>query len=236
MMIEVVEPGLREPIPPVPVTQPAGEIRFAARVPAMLWPATITDRDDITTRLTRPPFTLANPGSQKHRARGLGLLLDWLSDYPGRSWQQRWMASGADTAAAGWRTIPADWLRERADFNPGRHYALCAAVVVAIAADVLRPSLGWLVAAGTRPLAAAHDMMQTRDPDGFTRLRTLCQGDRLISAQACDATLRRAALILAAQGGTVDQITIGDVLELLDTEARIHRQPKTHAGEFYQIR
>ena len=30
------------------------------------------------------------------RIRGLDWLLDWLTDQPGETWQQRWMVSGAD--------------------------------------------------------------------------------------------------------------------------------------------
>ncbi|WP_219070820.1 site-specific integrase, partial [Candidatus Mycobacterium methanotrophicum] len=235
MTVELVEPTLGEPICAVAPDEPAGDTRFAARVPAVVWPATTASRHEVTTRLSRPPFVLDSAGSQEHRVRGLGLLLDWLSDYPGHSWQQRWMASGADAAAAHWRAVPAKWLRRRGDFNSGRQRALCAAVVVAIAADVFRPSLDWLVGAGIRSLATAHDLMETRDPDGFTRLRKLCDSDRLVSARGRDYTLRRAALILAAQGGTVGEITIGDVLELLATEARIYRQPRTHGADFYRM-
>ena len=38
------------------------------------------------------------PGS----ASGREALLDWLAGQDGGSWQQRWLASGADTAAAAW--------------------------------------------------------------------------------------------------------------------------------------
>jgi integrase len=174
-------------------------------------------------------------GSQKYRLRGLQLLLDWLSDQPGGSWQQRWMASGVDAAAAGWRQIPADWLHRHGRFNPGRHRALCAAVVVVIAADLVRPSLAWLVAAGTRSLVVVHDTMEARDPDGFARLRQLCDSDPLVSARGRDHSLHRAALIIAAKGGTLGEMTIGDVLELLDTEAGIYRQPRTHGADFYRM-
>ena len=234
MTIELVEPALREPIPPALVDDPGGT-RFPARVPTAAWSVTTAGRDEVTARLSRPPFVLDGAASQKHRSRGLRLLLDWLSDQPGDSWQQRWMSGGVDAAAADWRQVPADWLRRHDHFNPGRHAALCAAVAVAIAADLVRPSLAWLVAAGTRSLIAAHDMMEARDPDGFARLRHLCDSDPLVSARGRDHTLHRAALIIAAKGGTLGEITIGDVLELLDTEARIHRQPRTHGADFYRM-
>jgi hypothetical protein len=38
-------------------------------------------------------------------------LLDWLGAQPGQTWQDRWLASGADAAGAAWRDIPAQWLR-----------------------------------------------------------------------------------------------------------------------------
>jgi hypothetical protein len=145
------------------------------------------------------------------------------------------LASGVDAAAADWRRVPADWLRRHDHFNPGRHAAMCAAVAVAIAADLVRPSPAWLVAAGTRSLVVVHDTMEARDPDGFARLRRLCDSDPLVSARGRDHTLHRAALIVAAKGGMLGEITIGDVLELLDTEARIHRQPRTHGADFYRM-
>ena len=38
----------------------------------------------------------------KTRRRGLTKLLDWLQRQPGDSWQEKWLASGADAAGSGW--------------------------------------------------------------------------------------------------------------------------------------
>jgi hypothetical protein len=38
----------------------------------------------------------------KTRRRGLNKLLDWLECQPGETWQERWLASGADAAGSGW--------------------------------------------------------------------------------------------------------------------------------------
>ena len=233
MTVEIDEPGLRQPTAPAGVDEPGGAL-FPARVLAVTWPATTGSRDEVAARLARPPFVLDRTGSQGHRVRGVGLLLDWLSDQPGHSWQQRWMASGADAAAAGWRRVPADWLRRHDHVNPGRHAALCAAVTVAIAADVVRPSLGWLVAAA-RSMAVVRRMVEARDVEGFARLRELCDSDPQVSARGREHALHRGALIIAAKGGMLGEITIGDVLELLDTEARIYRQPRTHGADFYRM-
>jgi hypothetical protein len=50
--------------------------------------------------LTSAPFVVDNAHTQKIRIRGLTFLLDWLEAQPGRTWQQRWLASEADSAGA----------------------------------------------------------------------------------------------------------------------------------------
>ena len=87
---------------------------------------------------------------QQRRVRGLAMLLDWLAAQPGQSWQERWLASGADRAGAGWRQLPAQWLRDRGLPGEGRQAELCSALTVVICADLIRPSLGWLVSADAR--------------------------------------------------------------------------------------
>ena len=63
-----------------------------------------------------------------------------------------------------------------------------------------------------------------RDRQGFARLRALCDGEPGVAASAAarNHTLRRAAVIMAAKGGVLAGITLGDFLELLDTEAGVH--------------
>jgi integrase len=83
--------------------------------------------------------------------------------------------------------------------------------------------------------ALVRDLARTRDPQGFARLRELCAGDRGISKAAGDYALRRASLIIAAKGGIVTAITVGDVLELLDAEAGAHAAPARDGAVFYRL-
>ena len=184
-------------------------------------------------RLTRAPFALESAGSQQQRRRGLVLLLAWLSEQPGASWQDRWLASGADAAGARWRQLPAQWLRDRGHDADGQHAVFGAALTVAICAEVVRPGLAWLVAAVPRGGALARCMAQTRDVEGFARLREVCDRDAQVPA-ATGHTLHRGAVVLAAKGGTIAAITVGDVLELLDVEADAHRRPMAHGAAFYR--
>ncbi len=217
------------PVVPTPVSA-----RFPARPRAAGWPATCEGREQVFDRLTRAPFLLESPGAQKQRRRGLAALLDWLGEQPGASWQDCWLASGADTAGVDWRAIPAQWLRgagRSAEQTP----LLGAALTVAICADVLRPSTAWFVRAVPRGGALARGMAQTRDVEGFTRLRQVCDRDDHLPAAAGHHTLHRAAVVLGANGGTIAEVTVGDVLELLDAESDAHRSPMAHGTAFYRV-
>jgi len=83
---------------------------FPARAAATHWPATHHDRDTALAVLTRPPFTMSHPGSQRGRRRGLVIALSWLSDQPGETWQQRWLSTGTDEAGTEWKQVCQPWL------------------------------------------------------------------------------------------------------------------------------
>ena len=55
-------------------------------------------------QLTRPPFAFETASRQETRARGLARLLEWLAGQPGGTWQERWLASGAEEAGAAGRS------------------------------------------------------------------------------------------------------------------------------------
>jgi len=226
---DVQEHGSPSP-PAVPTLTSA---RSPGRPTAAGWPATRQGREQVFDRLTRAPFLLNSAGAQKERRRGLVALLDWLDEQPGVSWQDRWMASGANTAGADWRQIAAHWLRTTGR-PEGLTGPLGAALTVAVCADVLRPSTAWFVAAVPRGGALARGMAHTRDAAGFARLRQVSDLDDHLPAAAGRHTLHRAAVVLGAHGGMIADITVGDVLELLDAESAAHRKPMAHGIAFYR--
>ena len=218
-----------------PTGREAGRIRFPARHSPESWPATCQSRDAVWDRLTRAPFVVDNAHTQKIRLRGLTFLLDWLEDQPGRTWQERWLASGADAAGAGWRKSPARWLQEHDLVAEWRLEALASALLVAISADLVRPALGWLVAKATGPGSLVRHLAHARDPDGFARLKALCDADPHVSSVANSHTLHRAAEILATKGGLLADVTVGDVLELLDAELDTLASVPGDAAVFYRL-
>ena len=134
-------------------------------------------RDTAWERLTRPPFVLEDAKRQQRRVRGLALLLDWLAAQPGQTWQERWLASGADRAGAGWRQLPAAWLH---DLRPAPRGAAGRVVRGADRGDLRQPgpSLSWAgwyppMPGGTAPWSAAWPGPVTaKDSGGCRRCAT----------------------------------------------------------------
>jgi integrase len=164
--------------------------------------------------VTAEPYVLGNADTQRKRRRGLARALDWLQGQPGATWQQRWQTSGAEAANARWRSVPLGWLAERDFRSQWLPSELSGALTVLISADLLRPSLSWLVAVPAIKADLAETIAVGRDPAGFALLQA--HGGHAPSTMRL--TVGRVATILAAKGGTVTDLTVGDVLELADAE------------------
>jgi hypothetical protein len=186
-------------------------------------------------RLTSGMIVLDNANSQERRVRGLAWLLDWLADQPGETWQQRWMASGADAAGGAWRRVPIAWQQARGRESRWLWHELSGALVVAICGDLVRPSLRCLIAGAAGKGSLTRNLARIRDPQGFACLRALCAADPHVSADAESLTLRRSAEIIAAKGGVLADITVGDALELMDREAEIFTCPTKDHKVFYRM-
>ena len=203
----------------------AARASFPPRPAAADWPAAHLSHDTVLDVLSGPAFALKNPGSQRLRRRGVIITVDWLADQPGGTWQQRWLASGAEAAGPGWKQGCTRWLDGHGVHVRQRLDLLSIGLILAVCSDIVRPSLGWLAASGVSPWALARNLELSRDREGFSRLRAMVCADARIPVAAWRATVGRAAIIVAAKGGTLSDITAGDFLELLDTETQVqHRR------------
>jgi integrase len=207
----------------------AARTRFPPRPAAAAWPATTHGREQVLGQLT-------GGAAGQQGAAGIEALLGWLEDQEGGTWQERWLASGAESLGAAWLQLPAQWLHRRGGHPDRRASMLPRALVTAIGGDIVRPSLAWLVTA-RYDTGLARVMAAYRDPAGFARLAGLCDrgSGGAVPKTARTRTLRRAAVILAAKGGALTGITIGDVLELLDTEAEVLGAVRADAAACYRL-
>ncbi|MEU5306952.1 site-specific integrase [Streptomyces noursei] len=209
--------------------------RFPARPVAAGWPATCTSRDEVQQLLSRPPFMLDNEGYQHKRQLGLPLLLDWLEDQPGCTWQDRWKTSRIEAAGAEWRQEISAWLQGRGTDQRWRLAAFSNALAAVISADVVRPSIGWLVTGATGKGVLVRNLARSRDPQGFARLRDLGESDADVRPTEARLALHRTAMILAAKGGVVQDVVVGDVLELVEAEADAHLKVSAGTRALYYL-
>lgn len=170
------------------VEPPSGRPRDAS------WAVTRLPREELCDRLKGS--ALLPPGDRRSRRQGLALLLDWLEQHPGSTWQDRWIATGVETDGRGLRPILEDWLRVEAQDVPHRLEAMGRAVSIAITADVIRPSLSWVVCGNFRRGSLIADLMRARDRDGLARLRAYCDADPAYTNTHLRADLIRFILLL----------------------------------------
>ena len=209
--------------------------RFPARVVAADWPATRRERDRALELVMSSASALPQAVALDNHRRGLLLLLDWLADQPGCTWQERWLASGADAAGEHWARGPARWLQDAGSYSPWRLEMMTSSLLVAVGADLVRPSLSWLLTGGKKR-KLARNMVRSRDREGFDQLRLLCEQDPGITPTAQSNILFRTAVIIASKGGTIADITVGDVLQILDLEVELRGQTRSGSATLRMLR
>jgi hypothetical protein len=218
-------------------TGPRLAARFPPRPVAISWPATRASRTHVLARLLAPPFVLDNPLSQRTRRLGLLSIVSWLEAQPGLTWQERWLASGAETAPD-WRDLLGRGSSRRPDPDPGglRTPHLSPALLVLICGDVVRPSLTWLARFAPARRGLAEELARTRDAAAFAQLKAMCR-QAGTATQTEQTALTRIGMILAAKGGMVGDITVGDCLELIEIsdQAGVAVHGGVHNPLFYQL-
>ncbi len=206
--------------------------RFPPRPAEAWWPHTAQRADETLRRLTSPPFVCERKATRAGRRRGVTKLLCWLAPFPGDTWQERWLASGAEEhPGTSWVQLPLGWLREHglpASYDPEE---LSAGLLMLICGNAIRPGLPWMLTRTHRYLASV--MADTRDPGGFDRLRQLAEAGPAASLPDARIAATRIATLLACKGGLISDITVGDCVELADTQRRVHARGGQKKVDFY---
>ena len=207
--------------------------KFPPRPAAESWEATEADRFTIMRRMLAAPFPAEDARARDFRKPAMLKILDWLGLHPGKTWQQRWDASGAGAdGRADWREQMAAELGAAAPQGRARKW-LGGALAQLIAGDVLRPGLPWLLTTDA-PRQLHLEMGRARDPAGVTALRELAAARGLSTARAGFA-VERVAVIMAAKGGTVAAVTPGDCMQLLECAMRVFSAGHMHSPFFYEL-
>lgn len=190
---------------------------FPARVQQTSWPSTCLDRTAVIERVLAAPFKLNNTTSQNYRRKGVLAVLGWLSTFPGETWQQRWEVSGAEEAKD-WREL---FTGDCADGPHGSQPPhLSSGLLMLICADVIRPSLLWLLSFPPARRNLAFEMVRTRDAVTFSAMNDTCTTEQ-VGVQAGQLAMTQIAVIMAAKGGLVADVEVGDCVEVMESIAAI---------------
>jgi hypothetical protein len=206
--------------------------RFPARPVPAWWPGTALDLEETVLRLTSPPFVPEANGTRAARRRGTSWMLRWLASFPGETWQERWEASGIEGHPGGsWARLPVGWLREGGRTASYDADDLSSGLLMLICGDVIRPAMPWMVTRAHRHLVPV--MEAVRDPDGFARLRELAASGPAESLADARLAATRIATLLACKGGVISDITVGDCVEMADTQRLVHSRGGQKKVDFY---
>ncbi|WP_328749109.1 site-specific integrase [Streptomyces sp. NBC_00285] len=185
--------------------------KFPPRQNLDSWFITEADTDYVLDRLRKHPFRAEGDSAQSTRMVGARAILAWLTTFPGSTWQANWDASPAADSPTGWHRTVRDWAAAELGRRP-TSACLASGTLALICADVIRPSPAWLAASSSNALRPA--MAAARDPEGFARLEAQFPA-AIRSTRHASAALKAVARTLAAFGGLVEDITVGDLLVLL---------------------
>ncbi|MEV5129024.1 MULTISPECIES: site-specific integrase [unclassified Streptomyces] len=192
------------------------------------WWQTRQSRESLVERLlglfTDPSASLTR---DKMRRRGLSKALDWLEGQPGETWQDRWMASGADAAGFEWTALS---LKGRGATKRHQRDELATGLALLVAGQAIRPSYVWLLR--QRLTVMLTETRAASDPDAFQRLDQLAQH---ATASARSDALNKLTWIVIRKGGRVSDITVGDCIELTATLEEHHFRGSAGRPLFYAL-
>jgi Phage integrase family len=203
-------------------------VAYEPRPSEQSWWQTRQGREVLVERLLG---LFTDPGAgrtrDKTRRRGLAKLLDWLQRQPGDTWQDRWLASGADTAGFDWADLP---LKGRTPARRHHRDELCCGLALLVAGQVIRPGYPWLLR--QRQALMLAEARAAIDPDGFQRLQP--QAEHAAGWAKSDA-LNKLTWIVIRKGGLVRDITVGDCVELTTALQEHHFRGSAGRPLFYAM-
>ncbi|MFD9211804.1 tyrosine-type recombinase/integrase [Streptomyces sp. NPDC059544] len=135
--------------------------------------------------------------------RGVPVILDWLASHPGEGWQERWLASYADTDLGWLSTIPAGSTTGVVH----RRATNVAGIASLLLNQVILPSPGFLAAYSS--LTLFRDVWRSIQPEVFDRILQQAKNDGMVERRLIEGMNVLSKLVLHTGRGP-DQLTPED--------------------------
>lgn len=188
-----------------------------------IWIATQQGGEEVLAQVAALDVEASRKESLR-RVQGVRLILAWLASFAGETWQQRWLASGADAAGKTWTDLPdvkglsTDAKKTRAQFT--------GAAGRLILLDVIRPSYTWLYSSPSNTLYRRFE--QLRDPAGFAAMTARCDAYHSLTTLDRRSAFIQLARILMHNGGPLADITVTDCVEAYRAQTGYSSRQHSH--------
>jgi integrase len=194
------------------------------------WPQTRWSAGEVLVAVDGLDLPGNSVDSLRRRRRSVREMLDWLAQFPGETWQQRWLASGLQDAGRDWlAVVERHW--PSAGTTRYRRCSITTGLTTLLCAQIIRPSYAWLLAQHFN-FALSH-AQRTIDPDGFARLEAHCETTGR-DGQARSGALGCIAMMLFSLGGTIAEITVDDCIEFANLRRATHASAR-HVPMLYAL-
>lgn len=153
------------------------------------------------------------------RMHGARRILSWLEGFDGETWEQRWLASGADEA-------PESWLQAAFDpLSDTERTAVRNGMGALLQARVLRPSYGWLLR--SRKFLNLGAFLEAVGGSDLDRLRALPAYRAALPRQQVDAEAGLARMLIRT-GKQISELTGDELLHYADIVKTSGRHRREH--------
>ena len=186
------------------------------------WEATLRSRDELVAAAEQLVGLDVGRAWQKVQRAGVPTVCDWLAAFPGESWQERWLASGADESGRTWTDTLTTTMHGRRTFQAGMNRLMLL--------DAIRPGYVWLYGYWSGPFLAS--LRADRDAETFARLDAICDATERFTQSDRNFAFNKLARILAHTGGRLADITLDDCVEAY--RAEVEYGNRSH-GYWYRL-
>ena len=163
------------------------------------------------------------------RQHGVALVLDWLAQFGGSTWQQQWLSSSADAAGKRWtELVPTPGLIPGADWRA----QLTGGATRLVLLRVVRPSYNWLYQ--WRSPGVTAQIRDCCDPHGFELLDPLCDQIPRFTERDRGLAYIQLGRILFHNGGRLGDITVSDCIEAY--RAQVGYSARQHSHWYFLLK
>lgn len=141
-------------------------------------------------------------------------LAQWLDQFHGSSWSDKWTASGVEALGLNW------WTPTGLRIHHG-----CRAVISLMALRAVRPSYDWI--AVSRLKALSRKFQEVNDLDAFAHFHAAADSDR-IHPDARSAAILTLVRMMVLTGKSMEAIDKDDVLTYVAAMRKLNRPPSAH--------